>query len=162
MLHRPYYQGQRDAILSHVDTTTGFLFFNFEAEFCANDRTYIDSQTDGWDSHQPDHKAFLTDHCTRLLYGKSQRKYLHEWCHMLKMVWFPCWYVHTWKELTIAFRLRQALRSGERALLIGKLNLISEWVNLVLEQRDGPKQPVTLADLERLASDPTQEWTLLN
>jgi hypothetical protein len=118
-------------MFSYADTTTGFLFFNFDAEFSGQDRAYIASQGEKWDSRHQAQLPFLTEHCKELLFGKYQFKYLHEWCHMLQMVWFPYRYVHTWKELTIAVRLRQSLAKSKANLSIGRIDLKQEWRGLI-------------------------------
>jgi len=119
-------------MFSYADTTTGFLFFNFDAEFSEEDPAYIASQAAEWDSHREASISLLVNHASQLLFRKYRLKYLHEWCHMLQMVWFPYRYVHTWKELTVAVRLRQKLKESKQAASIGKINImIEEWRSLI-------------------------------
>jgi len=118
-------------MFSYVDTTTGFLFFNLDAEFSEEERAYISSQGTNWDVEHNTHVAFLSDHSTGLLFGKYWFKYLHEWCHMLEMVWFPYQYMHTWKELTIVRWLRQLLGKSEAEIPIGRIGLDAELMEVI-------------------------------
>jgi hypothetical protein len=59
----------------------------------------------------------------KLLANEHRYKYLHEWCHMLQMLFFPYQYQQTWKELTIVRQLRRQLATHAGEMPIGKLDL---------------------------------------
>ncbi len=119
-------------MFSYVDSTTGFLFFNIGSEFDEADRNYIEVQGPKWDLDHQAHVAFLSSRARRLVFDKHRYKYLHEWCHMLQMVWFPYQYVQTWKELTVVRSLRQFLARCEIEFPIGRIALdpdVFEMIN---------------------------------
>jgi|GEM_PF-5920180 len=110
---------------SYVDTACAFAYFNLVPTDLGRLRDEIEAALQDRQNRES-FSRHLSQIALKVLVTDFRGTYYHEWHHCLQAIFYPYYYLQSWRELSIALNILADLRHSSQTATLGQISLPPE------------------------------------